>query len=350
VSSLLAACPALQILATSRAPLHVRGEQEFPVDPLPLPSVDTLSLEAMTQNEAVRLFAARARAVQPAFRLETTNAATVAALCRRLDGLPLAIELAAARSKIHSPESLLAHMTDCLQLLGDGPRDAPARQQTMRDTIAWSYELLSPAEQRLFQQLAVFAGGFTMDAAQAVAGGPDPQQSIANGLTILVDHSLVRRADGHGDPRFMMLETVREFGLQRLAAEGNEAIIQDRHARYYRDLVATLELGFNHSTRKNDAWRTQLAADQDNLRQALTWLAERGDWLSLNTMSLALTNHWLILRTGVARPRHGARDGGASWHPRAHSPCRRMAGARSGRTRCSTAAGRPGAGAGTTSE
>ena len=169
-AGLLITCPALQMLTTSRAPLHIRGEQVLPVEPLPLPTEDTPSLSALQQNEAVRLFVDRARAVRPAFALTETNAAMVATICRALDGLPLAIELAAARITILSPEALLAQMTDRLSLLSDGPRDAPTRQQAIEATIAWSYELLSPEDQALFRRLAVFSGGFTLEAAQDVAG------------------------------------------------------------------------------------------------------------------------------------------------------------------------------------
>src|SRR5215212_6178011 len=169
VGSLLARCPALQVLATSRAPLHLQGEQSLPVAPLPLPPMDASSLAALADNDAVRLFMARARSVRPAFALTATNAPTVAAICRHLDGLPLAIEPAAARLTLLSPEALLAQMTDRLRLLRGGARDVPARQQTIHATIAWSYDLLSPPEQTLFHRLAVFAGGFTLEAVQAVA-------------------------------------------------------------------------------------------------------------------------------------------------------------------------------------
>ena len=170
VAGILAACPAVQILATSRAALKLRTEHQLPVDPLPLPPPDTSTLSVMAENPALRLFAERARAVRPAFRLDDGNADTVAALCRQLDGLPLAIELAAARMTLLSPQMLLAQMTDPLRVLRGGARDAPARQQTMRDTIAWSYGLLTPAEQALFRRLAVFIGGFTLDAAAFVGG------------------------------------------------------------------------------------------------------------------------------------------------------------------------------------
>jgi predicted ATPase len=169
VGALLVRCPALQVLATSRAPLHLQSEQHLPVEPLPLPDAAASTFEALADNDAVRLFVARTRAVQPAFVLTETNAPTLAALCRHLDGLPLAIELAAARSTVFSPEALLAQMTDRLRLLDRGARDVPARQQTMAACIAWSYDLLDARAQDLFCRLAVFAGGFSVEAVHAMA-------------------------------------------------------------------------------------------------------------------------------------------------------------------------------------
>jgi hypothetical protein len=175
VTTLLAASPALQVLATSRAPLRIRGEQMLPVEPLPLPSIEpTIDLPGLKQNEAVRLFVERARAARPSFALSEINAAAVAAICRQLDGLPLAIELAAARLRMLSIEALLVQMSDRLRLLQGGPRDLPARQQALHDTVAWSYGLLSNDDQRLFRRLAVFAGGWTLEAAAAV--GELPQE------------------------------------------------------------------------------------------------------------------------------------------------------------------------------
>ncbi|HEU0114531.1 MAG TPA: hypothetical protein VFQ80_07640, partial [Thermomicrobiales bacterium] len=164
-ATLLAHCPLLQFVATSRAPLQIRGEFMFPVEPLALPPNDAAGLDALAQSEAVQLFADRARAADARFALAAANAPSIAVICRRLDGLPLAIELAAARSALFSPPALLAQMTDCWRLLRDGPRDLPPRQKTLRDTIAWSCGLLEPAAQALFQRLSVFAGGFTLDAA-----------------------------------------------------------------------------------------------------------------------------------------------------------------------------------------
>ncbi len=231
VPVLLSRCPALQILASSRASLHVRGEQILLVEPLPLPLADAHSLMDISPNDAVRLFVERVQAVRPVFRLTEGNAATVAALCRALDGLPLAIELAAARIAILSPEALLAQMTQRLSFLRDGPRDAPTRQQTLAAAIGWSYDLLAPEAQRLFHRLTVFSGGFTVDAAQAVASDPHSgPHEVLHGLNALVDHSLIYRMDREDEPRFSILETIREFGLARLAASEEEARTRDRHA------------------------------------------------------------------------------------------------------------------------
>jgi predicted ATPase len=241
VARLLAACPALQVLATSRAPLHLRGEQVLTVAPLSLPAAIDRSLSLLQHNEAVRLFVERARGVRPAFALSETNAATVGAICRALDGLPLAIELAAARMALLSPEALLAQVTDRLSLLSDGRRDAPSRQRTMEAAIAWSYDLLAAEEQAFFRCLAVFSGGFSLEGAEWVSGigdrgSEESRQSgeaarrqadvvllpitpgTLRGLTRLVDQSLVHRIERDGEPRFAMLETIRAFALERLEA------------------------------------------------------------------------------------------------------------------------------------
>jgi predicted ATPase len=214
LAELLAAAPALRLLATSRERLHLQAEHEYPVEPLPLPDAAALpSLEALARVDAVALFLERAQAVKPDFCLTEENADAVAAICRRLDGLPLALELAAARLKLLAPEALLARLEHALELLTGGARDLPARQQTLRATIEWSYQLLSEPEQRLFARLAVFVGGCTLEAAEHVC------QADLDTLQSLVDKSLLRRGeDARGQRRFTMLETVREYALERLGA------------------------------------------------------------------------------------------------------------------------------------
>jgi non-specific serine/threonine protein kinase len=202
--------------------------------------------------------------------------------------------MAAARSKLYAPQSLLDHMTDRLHVLGDGPHDVPVRQQTMRQTIAWSYDLLQPREQWLFRRLAVFVGGFTLEAAQAVADAEAPR-SVVTALAALLDQSLVQRAEADGAMRFSMLETIRSFGLEQLAFEGEEVDARTRHADYFHDLASSVALHRDDATRRDDRWRTRLIPEQDNLRQALAWFAARGEALSLNTMCASLTEHWFIL-------------------------------------------------------
>ena len=242
VADWLAACPALQVLATSRAPLHVRGEHLLVVEPLPLPPLEAASsLPRLEQNEAVTLFVERARAVRPGFVVTAANATAVTELCRQLDGLPLAIELAAARLKILSPDLLLTQMTDRLRLLRGGARDLPARQQTMHDTIAWSYDLLAHEDQRFFRSLAVFSGGWTFAAAAAV--GDLPLMEVIERLESLADQSLVRPLQCEREPRFTLLETVRQFGWEQLVAHEELASVCARHARYFEQLAAGAEPG-----------------------------------------------------------------------------------------------------------
>ncbi len=217
IAALLTACPQLVVLATSRAALAVRGERILPVEPLPLPDEGEAPAD-LAASPAVRLFAERADEARPGFGLTAANAPTVAAICARLDGLPLAIELAAARVKLLAPEALLAKLASRLPLLTSGARDLPDRQRTLRGAIAWSHDLLSKDEQALFRRLAVFAGGFTLEAADAVVN-PDAGFETMDVLAALVDESLVRQEHTTGEPRFRMLETVREFAAERLAGE-----------------------------------------------------------------------------------------------------------------------------------
>ena len=239
VGALLEQCRNLTLLVTSRVPLHLSGEQDYLVQPLQLPAPERLpGIEQLGQVEAVALFVQRAGEHRADFQLTEENAPAVVELCRRLDGLPLAIELAAARTRVLAPAALLARLTDRLALLTGGPRDAPERLQTMRNTIAWSYDLLSPAEQRLFRQLCVFAGGWTLEAAEAVLAADDHDDAgsdVLEGLTALVDHSLVQQTmPSDAEARFGMLETIREYGLEQLRASGDEAPVRQRHAEFFR--------------------------------------------------------------------------------------------------------------------
>ncbi len=219
VSTLLNSCRRLKVLVTSRASLQLYGEQEFPVPPLALPDAKHLTAN-LSEFAAIDLFCQRARAVKPDFALTPAIAADVAQICIGLDGLPLAIELAAARIKLFSPSALLAHLDQRLPLLTDRPHDLPARQRTLRDEIAWSYDLLTPDEQTLFRRLAVFVGGFTLEAAQAVGNANgDLAIDVLKGVTTLVNHNLLKQLEQpNGEGRFGMLETIRAYGLTQLAS------------------------------------------------------------------------------------------------------------------------------------
>ncbi len=266
---LLVRCPGLTILVTSRALLRLSGEQVLTVPPLALPD-PALSLPAAELGgyEAVRLFVERSRAVSPAFALTDVNAATVVEICRRLDGLPLAIELAAARVTVLPPLALLARLTRRLALLTDGALDLPERLRTMRAGIAWSHDLLAPAEQDLFRHLAVFAGGFTLPAAESVR--PAGQPPALDVVTALVERSLLQRATADGDePRFAMLETIREFAMDELAANGELPAAERAHAAYFRGLAEEAEPQLRGPEQQR--WRDRLEADLENLRAALAW-------------------------------------------------------------------------------
>jgi predicted ATPase len=295
VGALLQRCPALTVLATSRAPLRLSGERQYPVPPLAVPAEATAALPPLAEHAAVVLFCERVQAVRPDFQLSAENAAVVAQICRRLDGLPLALELAAARAKLLPPQALRTRLERRLPVLTGGPRDAPARQQTLRDTIAWSYDLLSPPEQALFQRLAVFAGGCTLAGAEAVCGaGAGDGVTLLDGLAALVDQSLlVQTATADGEPRFSMLETIREFALEQLEATGDGERARERHAAYC--------LGLAHEAHfdifvpaMQDAGVARLAAEQDNLRSALAWcLAGTGDRTTGVELAASLVGFWI---------------------------------------------------------
>jgi predicted ATPase/class 3 adenylate cyclase len=274
VIDLVAACPQLKVLVTSRAALHVSGEQIYTVPPLSPPHRDHTKLSDLAWSEAVRLFVERAQAVNPSFAATDANGLVLAEICRRLDGLPLAIELAAARSRLLSPRALLARLERRLQLLKGGAHDLPARQQTLRATIDWSYALLEAGEQTLFARLAIFAGGCTLEAAEAVCNLEGDLDVLA-GLDALMDNNLLQPRDGsEGDSRLLMLETIREYALERLTECRETDAVARRHADYYLGLAEHAEpelLG-----PRQGVWFEWLEADLDNLRAALAWsLAHR---------------------------------------------------------------------------
>jgi predicted ATPase len=303
VSAVLEQCPGLRVLVTSRAPLRVRGERAYPLDPLPVPNAALArrpSPEELMRYAAVALFVARAGDVQPAFALTAANAPTIAAICARLEGLPLALELAAARVNLLPPEALLARLSPQLKLLTGGARDAEERQRTMRATLAWSEALLTAEEQTLFQRLAVFAGGSALEAVEAICAAPAGVAplglEVLEGLGRLVDHSLVQRrsekvegregtegaasegaAAGGSEPRVGMLHVIREYALERLEAGdgGREAeALRKAHAAYFLALAERAEPELTGPAAA--MWMDRLEREHDNLRAALGW-ARTGD-------------------------------------------------------------------------
>lgn len=273
VGILLDAAPRLTVLATSRVPLRIYGEQEYPVSPLPLPAPDTTDRQGLERNEAVRLFLERATAVRPGFGLSPENAPAIGQIAVRLDGLPLAIELAAGRVKLMEPDAILARLSARLDLLIGGTRDLPARQRTLRAAIEWSHDLLEPDAQRLFARLAVFSGGWSLDAAEPVCAA-GLGSAVLDDLASLLDHSLISRVEQSDETRFVMLETIHEFASGRLADSGESDQVRRRHAEYFLDLAenprplaraATLDPG------------ASLDIERDNLRAALSWALAAGE-------------------------------------------------------------------------
>ena len=301
VMELLSRCPQVKALVTSRAALHVQSEFGFQVSPLALPTSDHLpAYEALTQYAAVALFLQRAQAINPNFRLTESNAATIASVCQRLDGLPLALELAAARIQFLSPQELLARLEHPLEVLTLGPQDLPMRQQTLRNTLRWSYELLPAWEQQLFRLLSVFSGGFTVEAAEVVATSQlaiEGEQSILDGLSSLISKSLLLTVQQEGEPsRLFLLETIREYALECLVAGGETEGVRTAHAMYYLRLAEEAEQHL--SGREQARWLARLEREHNNLRAALDWFlnqAERGDSSEMALrLAAALGKFWLI--------------------------------------------------------
>jgi predicted ATPase/serine/threonine protein kinase len=278
VAELLAMGPHLKILVTSRAALHVYGEHEFPVPPLALPdSRSTPPFEVLSQYPAIALFVQRAVAAKPDFELNRQNAPAVTEICARLDGLPLAIELAAARVKVLSPSSMRTRLASRLQLLTGGARDLPQRQQTLRAAIDWSYDLLSAAEQKLFRRLSVFGGGCTLEGVEAVCDTKrDLDLDLLDGMASMVDKSLLQQVEqANGESRFVMLETIREYAREKLEASLEEALTKRAHAAYC--LVLAEEEATEQSGAQGAERLERFALEYDNFRAGLEWLTETGD-------------------------------------------------------------------------
>jgi len=309
VSRLLAAAPGLTILVTSREVLRLSGEQVYAVPSLEIPATgEKLSLEAISECEASRLFIERTMLGRTTFELTETDLKTVAEICVRLEGIPLAIELAAARTRMLTLETLLKRLESRLQILTAGPRDAPTRQQTLRNTIAWSHDLLAGDEQILFARLGVFAGGCTLEAVDAICG-PGLAMDVLAGLESLLDKSLLGQAHGlAGETRVWMLETLREYALEQLEARDELVVIQRQHAHYFLTLISQdSRIYALDDTARNDLWR-RLEADLENIRATLTWMLDTGALKHLDDCVETLSEFWNI---------HGFLEEGRQWLGRA---------------------------------
>jgi predicted ATPase/class 3 adenylate cyclase len=290
IATLLASCPKLKVLATSRERLRLSVERVYDVPPLAVPGQG--DLDVVRGSEAVALFTARAQDARPDFSLSPENAAAVSEICARLDGLPLAIELAAARIVLLTPQALLERLDQRLQLLTGGARDAEPRQRTLRATIEWSHGLLSPAEQVLFARIGVFVGGCRLEAAEALSGTEDDHAfEVLDGLQSLVEQSLVRqRQDQDAEPRFWMLETIREYAVERLRDSGEEHDLRRQHAEHFLALAETAEPELTGESQA--AWLDRLSTDLDNFRAALSWFGGTAGAVEELRLAGALWRFW----------------------------------------------------------
>src|SRR5437763_809906 len=287
VADVAADAAGVKLLVTSRAPLRLSAEHVYPVSPLPTPD-SAEDVDRLRQCESVALFETRAQAVRPDFAVTSANAAAVADVCRALDGLPLAIELAASRVGALPPAAMRRRLDHRLKLLVGGPQDAPERQRTLRATIDWSYELLEPAAQRLVVRLAVFAGGCTIDAAQSICGD-DPD--VVDGLASLTDKGLTRLEGSAEEPRFTMLETIREDAAERLELSDAASTLRNRHAEYFLRVAEEAEPNLVGVGSHAD-WLDRLERDHDNFRAAVGWLETSGDGSSALRLRAALWRFW----------------------------------------------------------
>jgi predicted ATPase len=300
VGELLASCPQIKVLVTSRLRLRIRGEHAFPLAPLDVPNPESpVSFEELTDHDSVRLFVERAKEINPAFVATPENAPVIASICARLDGLPLAIELAASRTRMLPPAALLHRLTSRLPLLTGGPRDAPERQQTLRGAILWSYDLLSEQERHLFRHLSIFRGGAALEAIASITGMDifdmfDPLEG-------LVDHSLIRQSETGGEPRYHMLETIREFGNEQLRACGEYEDLARQHATHWAALADRFVDLFGTPT--YEQWLKQVAGEQDNMRASLRWSLDHDPKVAYRLL-MAMDSFWQI---------HGNLNEAISW-------------------------------------
>jgi len=293
VAALLESCPRLHVLVTSREALHLSVEREFPVHPLAVPDPRSASSPAvLARVPVVALFIARAQAIEPDVALTRDNAGVIAEICKRLDGLPLAIELAAAWVKVLPPQAILARLSQRLPLLVAGSRDLPERHQALRTAIAWSEDLLEPAERAVFRRAAVFGGGFTLEAVQAVAAADLPVDALTV-VTGLVNKSLLRHEPAkRAGPRFGMLETIREYAWERLTAAGEAEQTRDRHLDYYLALAERATRLFNQEQAQE--WFAIIEEEYENFRAVLSWASERADTEAELRMGSAICQYWSI--------------------------------------------------------
>ena len=304
VSAVLHGAPDAKVVATSRAPLHVYGEQEMALQPLRLPDARSAqSAAALSQYEAVKLFIERALAARHDFRVTNENAPAIAGICEHVDGLPLAIELAAARIKLFSPQALLTRLQSSTSVLAGGSRDLPSRQQTLRGAIAWSYDLLDGAQKRLFARFGVFARGASLEQAEAVCG-PETELGVdvLTGLDELADQSLLRRLPEFEEPRLLMLQVIREYAMELLQESGDAGMIRDRHAAAFQQMAEAAAPHLTGDERKK--WLDRLEADHDNFRAAFDWVQSSGDARRALCLGAAFWRFWQMrghLREGRSR-------------------------------------------------
>lgn len=329
VGRLVAACPNLRVVLSSRSALRVTGEQEYPVPALELPDPEhQQSVSQLAEYTSVALFVDRARAVKPDFRMTDENAAAVAEICIRLDGLPLAIELAAARVRVLTPQAMLGRLEHRLSLLSAGARDVPARQQTLRGAIAWSHDMLDEADRALFAGLSVFVSGASLEAIEEVCGPELSGRDVMDSLESLVEKSLLRQGSApSGEARFTMLETIREFAIEQAVERGSPDALRTRHAAWFAGLAreaAPQLMGAGAS-----AWLARLDQDQDNLRSALTWLIESGATEEALRLGASLWRYWQMrgqLVEGFERIRAALALPDAAAHPAARADALSAAG------------------------